>query len=198
MASLNADQRRVHDSILASIDAESNNGEPRMFFLLGPAGSGKTFTINTIILAVQSRGEKVIVCSSSGISSLLLNGGRTAHSVIKIPIENPHDRMMCSLSLDSDMALQIRNSALTVWDECFMQDRYCFESVDRLYRDICHRDIPFGGKVVMFSGDPRQILPVIPRGTESAIVSACFDFVILMATDPDTATIYKHAGATPS
>jgi hypothetical protein len=80
---------------------------------------------------------------------------------------------MCSLALDSDRAEQIRDSALTVWVECFMQPRHCLESVDRLYRDICHEDTPFGGKVVMFSGDPLQILPVVPRDNESAIVAAC-------------------------
>ena len=36
-----------------------------------------------------------------------------------------------------------------------------------------HRcEVPFGGKVVLFSGDFRQILPVIPLGSEPTIVGS--------------------------
>jgi len=35
-----------------------------------------------------------------------------------------------------------------------------------------HNDRPFGGKVIVFCGDFRQILPVVPRGTRSNIVHA--------------------------
>jgi hypothetical protein len=33
--------------------------------------------------------------------------------------------------------------------------------------------IPFGGKVVVFGGDPKQILPVIENGTKEQIINAC-------------------------
>ena len=36
------------------------------------------------------------------------------------------------------------------------------------------KNVPFGGKCVLFSRDFRQILPVVPRGTRSMIVFMCF------------------------
>ncbi|CAI8604220.1 unnamed protein product [Vicia faba] len=59
-----------------------------------------------------------------------------------------------------------------------MMHKYCFQAVDRTFRDILKssnpnsKDIPFGGKVVVFGGDFRQILPVIPKGTREDIVHA--------------------------
>ena len=145
----------------------------RIFSSFWGRSTGKTFTINTNIDAVRSRGRIAIACSSSGVSSLLLRGGRTAHSVFRIPVNNLHCESVCALEPDSETADVIRESALTVWDENFMQHRHCFEAVDRLYRDICRRDVPFGGKVILFGGDPRQILPVVPRGSPSHIIAAC-------------------------
>lgn len=34
--------------------------------------------------------------------------------------------------------------------------------IDRLLRDVCNSDIPFGGKVVLYGGDWRQLTPVVP------------------------------------
>ncbi len=54
-----------------------------------------------------------------------------------------------------------------------MAHKFCFGALDRLLRDIMSRpNTPFGGKVVVFSGDFRQVLPVIERGSRAAIVQA--------------------------
>jgi ATP-dependent DNA helicase PIF1 len=55
-----------------------------------------------------------------------------------------------------------------------MAHRYCFEAHDATLKDIMssydNSESVFGGKVVVFGGDFRQILPVVPRGTRSDIV----------------------------
>ena len=38
------------------------------------------------------------------------------------------------------------------------------DCVDRSLRDILKVDKPFGGIVVVFGGDPQQILPVVHHG----------------------------------
>jgi len=57
-----------------------------------------------------------------------------------------------------------------------MAHKFCFETLDRTLNDIMKDkmkpNLVFGGKVVVFEGDFRQILPVIPRGTRSDIVHA--------------------------
>lgn len=54
--------------------------------------------------------------------------------------------------------------------------RYNFEALDKCLRDLnrnsSHGTLPFGGHVVMFCGDFRQIPTMIPRGSRAAIVGA--------------------------
>ncbi|OWY99995.1 Helitron helicase [Phytophthora megakarya] len=51
----------------------------------------------------------------------------------------------------------------------------CFEAVDRSFPDIMKNDLePFGGKVMVFSGDLRQILPVLTDATRAETLEACF------------------------
>ena len=59
-----------------------------------------------------------------------------------------------------------------------MMSKFCFEVIDRSMKDALRGDdgllstLPFVGKVVVFGGDFRQILPVIPKGTRQDIVYA--------------------------
>jgi len=46
---------------------------------------------------------------------------------------------------------------LIIWDEVPMQHKHVLACVDRELRDLCDNDKPFGGKVVVFSGDFRQV-----------------------------------------
>ena len=43
-----------------------------------------------------------------------------------------------------------------------MCHRYSIEALDKILQDIMHNGNPFGGKVIVFGGDFRQILPVVP------------------------------------
>ncbi|XP_022023386.1 ATP-dependent DNA helicase PIF1-like [Helianthus annuus] len=59
-----------------------------------------------------------------------------------------------------------------------MVHKHAFEALDRTMSDVftdgrsIRSDVPFGGKVFVFGGDFRQILPVIPNGTRQQIVCA--------------------------
>ena len=50
-----------------------------------------------------------------------------------------------------------------------MTRRQAVETLDRSLQDIIGCDLPFGGKVMVFGGDFRQILPAVPRGTRAQI-----------------------------
>ena len=62
-----------------------------------------------------------------------------------------------------------------------MADKYVYETVDRSFRDIMKQvnsdleKIPFGGKIMVFGGDFRQILPIVKHGNRSSIVSQCIN-----------------------
>ena len=54
-----------------------------------------------------------------------------------------------------------------------MAHRHLLEALDRTLRDLMDNDLPFGGKVIILSGDFQQILPVVKRGSRVQIVAAC-------------------------
>ncbi|XP_071714847.1 uncharacterized protein [Rutidosis leptorrhynchoides] len=164
------EQNVVYDTIVDAV----YNDKGGLFFLYGYGGTGKTFVWKTLAAAIRSRGDIVINVASSGIAALLLTGGRTAHSRFAIPI-NVLEDSFCSIQKNSDLAAILNKAKLIIWDEAPMMHKHCFEAFDRTMRDIIvspNRSSPFGGKVVVFGGDFRQILPVIQRGTRSEIVHA--------------------------
>lgn len=52
--------------------------------------------------------------------------------------------------------------------------KHCFEALDKSLSDIVrkHDTQPFGGKVIVFGGDFRQVLPVINGAGRAEIVMA--------------------------
>ncbi|KAF7807930.1 ATP-dependent DNA helicase PIF1 [Senna tora] len=101
----------------------------------------------------------------------------TAHSRFAIPL-NIDGNSTCHIVHRSDLAELMVHTKLIIWDEAPMAHRHCFEALDRTLRDIMKSQNPelsqhpFGGKVVVFGGDFRQILPVIPRASRQDIVLA--------------------------
>lgn len=51
-----------------------------------------------------------------------------------------------------------------------MTHRYILEALDRTFRDILRKDLPFGGKIIVLAGDFRQISPVVKHASRSQIV----------------------------
>ncbi|KAF8048405.1 hypothetical protein N665_2526s0001 [Sinapis alba] len=166
---LTDEQKSVYDQILGSVGSCKGG----VFFVYGFGGTGKTFLWNILSAALRSKGEIFLNVASSGIASLLLPGGRTAHSRFRIPI-NPHEFSTCNIEPGSHQAELVGKASLIIWDEAPMMSKHCFEALDRSLCDIMKTTDgrPFGGKVVVFGGDFRQILPVIPRGNRADIVMA--------------------------
>lgn len=173
LINLTDEQRYVYDKIIMAVNEDKGG----LFFLYGHGGTGKTFIWRTLSSAIRSRGDIVLTVASSGIASLLLPGGRTAHSRFAIPL-NPTEDSTCNIKQGSPLANLIIKTKLIIWDEAPMMHRYCFEALDRTLRDILRfknsssLDRPFGGKTVVLGGDFRQILPVIAKGTRQDIVNA--------------------------
>ncbi|KAG3068567.1 hypothetical protein PI125_g23382 [Phytophthora idaei] len=100
-------------------------------------------------------------------------GGCTAHSTFQIPLKL-NDTSTCSIYKQFHLKGLIQKASLVVWDEAPMTHRHAFEAVDRSLRDLMdNADEPFGGKVFVLSGDFRQILPVVVRGTPAQTIDAC-------------------------
>jgi Cdc6-like AAA superfamily ATPase len=102
------------------------SGSPSFFFVCGHGGTGKTFLWNAIIVRLRSEKKIVLVVASSGVASLLLPRGRTAHSRFKIPFDIT-DASTCSVKRGTMLAELIQVSSLIIWDEAPMTHRRCLK-----------------------------------------------------------------------
>ncbi|KAL6124784.1 hypothetical protein ACLB2K_077293 [Fragaria x ananassa] len=164
---LNEDQTFAYNSIISAIKCHEN----AIFFVDGPGGTGKTYLYRALLANLRSNDHIVLATASSGIVATILPGGRTAHSRFKIPLE-PDEYSTCSIEKQSDLAELIRRSSAIIWDEAPMMNRFAFEALDQTFRDITSLELPFGGKVMIFGGDFRQVLPVVRKGTRSQMVQS--------------------------
>ncbi|XP_071728373.1 uncharacterized protein [Rutidosis leptorrhynchoides] len=163
--SLTAEQLAIYEKVIAAVTQKKGG----LFFLYGPGGTGKTFVYNTILTKLRSEKMIVLAVASSGIASLLLPGGRTAHSRFVIPLELM-ENSTCGIKQKTHLADLIQQARLIIWDEAPMTQKYAFEALDKTLRDILgaqdetNRTRLFGGMSILLGGDFRQILPVIPKG----------------------------------
>ncbi|XP_076944394.1 uncharacterized protein LOC143615019 [Bidens hawaiensis] len=167
-AQLNSEQLQVYERVMHS----ENTNSQLLLSVYGHGGTGKTFLWTTIISALRSKGKVVLAVASSGIASLLLPAGRTAHSRFKIPLELT-ERSTCDIKKRTQLSILLAETSLIIWDEAPMSDRKCFESLDRTLRDLFEeRGKPFGGKSILLGGDFRQTLPVIGKASRSDIINS--------------------------
>jgi hypothetical protein len=71
-------------------------GPGHAYFVDSAGGCGKTYVCKMIASKFHAEGKIVLCMASSGIASLLLPGGHTAHSWLKIPIPI-HEDSYCNI-----------------------------------------------------------------------------------------------------
>ncbi|KAL5575313.1 hypothetical protein UlMin_017012 [Ulmus minor] len=165
-STLNEQQKYAYDMILQKVFAN----ESAAFFIDGPGGTGKTFLYRAILATIRSKNLIALATASSGVAAGILPGGRTAHSRFKLPLQI-EDNITCSVSKQSGLAKWLQLTKLIIWDETPMIDRRAIEALDIMLQDINDCNLSFGGKVVVFGGDFRQVLPVVPRGRKEEIIN---------------------------
>ncbi|KAJ0985328.1 hypothetical protein J5N97_003684 [Dioscorea zingiberensis] len=166
--SLNLEQKNAFEKIISSV----NSAKHVAFFIDGPGGTGKTFLYRAILAHIRSRKDIAIATATSDVAASLLPGGRTAHSRFKIPLEVNHSSV-CGIRKQSGLSQLIQLAKLIIWDEAPMSKRLAIEALDRTLQDIMENNLPFGGKVMVFGGDFRQVLPVVRKARRTQLVDAC-------------------------
>ncbi|GJR08538.1 DNA helicase [Tanacetum coccineum] len=165
---LNQEQRQVYTLVMNAVD----QNRQELLFVYGHGGTGKTFLWKTIISSLRSQGKIVLAVASSGIASLLLPGGRTAHSRFKLPLELT-DESICHAKKHSQLGNLLIQTNVIIWDEAPMNDKRCFEALDRTLRDLINTpETVFGGKTVILGGDFRQTLPVKKGAAKEDLIHA--------------------------
>jgi hypothetical protein len=158
--SLNNEQRAAYNEILSAIDS-NNSG---FFFVDGPGGTRKTFLYRALLAKVRSQNKIAVATATSRVAASIMPGGRAAHSRFKIPLTIDSGGC-CSFMKQSDTANLLCTASLIIWDEASMIKKQAVEALDNSLRDIMDRpDLSLGGKIVVFGGDFRQVLPVVRKG----------------------------------
>lgn len=167
---LNQQQKRVYDTLMRVV----NDGSGGIYFLDAPGGTGKTFLISLILASIRSQNHIALALASSGIAATLLEGGRTAHSVLKLPLNlQTCETPTCNISKNCAMAKVLGACKIIVWDECTMAHKNALEALNRTMKDLRNNQERFGGALILLAGDFRQTLPVIHRSTAADEINAC-------------------------
>jgi len=167
----NDDQHSAYETILNVI----TNKEGKLFFVYGSGGTSKTFVWTMLLSYLRGQGKIMFAIASSGITSLLLLGGRTAHSRFKISIDL-HDESTCNITQQMKMVELVRKANLIIWDEALMMHRRTFEAVDQTLRDLMQLDdtqatkISLVGKLWSLLGIFDRSCLLFPREDEKTLL----------------------------
>ena len=130
-------------------------------FLTGEPGSGKTHTVNQYVRWLEERGISPAVTASTGIAATHI-GGYTIHSWSGIGIKRDLDLYaLDKITQNERVVRRVRNTCVLIIDEVSMLSATTLGMVDRVCREIRHKDAPFGGLQVVLVGDFFQLPPVI-------------------------------------
>jgi hypothetical protein len=171
-AQMTDEQRRFVDDFVHALD----HGETFVAFLSAYAGCGKTFVERALCHSVRSRGRSVLACAATGIAALLLDGGTTLHSRLKVPLTVSADDPSATrlgINMNSMEAELVRDASVLLLDEVVMFRWALIEAVDRSFREIRGDNRPFGGVIVVMGGDFRQTLPIEQNAQRAQIVDMC-------------------------
>jgi len=177
LQSITIEQLHVYNRIMTTVNLDVRN----FFFLYGYGGTRKTYLWKILSAIIRAKEMIALNVASSGIASLLLPRGKTAHSTFCIPLVI-NDESTCNINQGSLRAKLLMETKLIIWDEAPMMNKLCFQAFDRRLRDIMrarnedNADKPFGGKVVVLGGDFRQILPVVRKGSRYDIVNSSINY----------------------
>ncbi|TKR96847.1 hypothetical protein L596_010806 [Steinernema carpocapsae] len=177
-AKLNHDQTAVFERIADAIDNPLNADGSRkqtLFFVTGQGGTGKTFLFNSLISHIRSSNKTYLGTASTGIAALLLRGGRTAHSTFRIANDLTEENTP-TINFESRYAEAIRNASMILIDEVSMMNKTVLHYIEKVIKSV-HlepelRDLPFAGKVIILSGDFKQLTPVVVGAGKAGEISA--------------------------
>ena len=168
---LNKDQQDVFNYIKDLIVGKNKDG--LLIFLDAPGGTGKTFTLNVLVTWMIKENLKVAISAASGIAATLLFLGQTTHHRFKLPL-TPHKDSVCNFKKESEIGRFLSEISLGIIDEGPMLNKLYLEAVDCSLKDLVpaeDKEKKFGGKIILVSGDFRQLLPVLEKASRAEIVN---------------------------
>ena len=135
------------------------------FHLQARGGRGKSYVTKCIISKALSMGLAVVVSAFTGVAAILLPRGQTCHRTYGLMLD-VSEPLPSPLSTGSAQGKMLGIASLHVIDEVECLHRYLFEAaadvakrcVDAMWNTTTRQ--PFGGAMVIVSGDWHQTLPI--------------------------------------
>ena len=112
LQSLTNEQLHVYNKIMTKVNLEVGN----FFFLYGYGGTGETYLWKLLLVAIRANIMIALNVASSGIASLLLPRGKTAHSTFCISLAI-NDESTYDINQGSLRAKLLMETKLIIWDE---------------------------------------------------------------------------------
>jgi nucleoside-triphosphatase THEP1 len=130
---------------------------PPPVYVDGRAGRGKTYVLYPVIGALRKTGKIALVSASSAFAAKNYPGGRTAHFLYGIPVDE------CNPFIKSFVTPRCNRAKLLLATSCHIIDEIsglhfkAFDCADRLMRALTNDNHIWGGKMLVTVGDFRQV-----------------------------------------
>jgi ATP-dependent DNA helicase PIF1 len=141
------------DELLSLISSHKNVS------ILSQGGTGKSTLINAIQKEIESH---FYVTSTTGVSAYLIRGS-TIHSYSGIGVLRPSNTIkdvVTKIKKNKQAKLRIENTEILVIDEISMLGGSYFDMLNTCFKIIRKNNKPFGGMIVIVTGDFYQLSPI--------------------------------------
>uniref|UniRef100_A0A1I8B7J5 ATP-dependent DNA helicase n=1 Tax=Meloidogyne hapla TaxID=6305 RepID=A0A1I8B7J5_MELHA len=160
------EQRLIVDEIMNRVNRPVL--EPAFYFLSGPGGTGKTHVNNTIVHMLRGERKKVSTMAFTGMAATLMPAGRTMHNRFGLVL----DMSNSNIGPRNRAWNELKETEVFICDEAPMINKLALRTLDEKLREIMNNDLVFGGKVMLWTGDFRQTLPIQKHATRAEMVNS--------------------------
>jgi ATP-dependent DNA helicase PIF1 len=129
----------------------------RSIFLTGSPGTGKSFTLSSIIKYLKDARIKYAITSSTGCSAVMI-GGQTIHSYLGMGVGNKTAEKIVPY-MKNRKAVECLQALIL--DEISMLDDNQFTKISDILKIVKGNKKPFGGLQMILVGDFCQLPPVV-------------------------------------
>ena len=161
---LNTGQQKIFDLVVK---------EGKSVFFTGPAGSGKTALLNYMIEALKNKPnikeENIYITASTGIAAINI-GGTTLHSYVGTGIVDENSirgNVLKKVIKNPKSKDKILTTKILIIDEVSMVQKFYFDLIDFIIRNIKKNDNPFGDIQVIITGDFYQLPPITKNNNDN-------------------------------
>ena len=137
-------------------------------FIVGPPGTGKSYVLIHCVIAALARGLRFVITSVAAERASVF-GGKHINALIPFPvIQNETVSHLVSHALNSLARDPVKFTFLEKLDVFFVEEgsmisAELWSAMDNVLQAVSENNLPFGGKIVISTGDFRQLPP--PTGT---------------------------------